>query len=521
MNTFKRKALVAAVLAGVGVAGTAEAVYLNPNKTGQVLIYPYYTVQQAQGASWNTYLSVVNTTSAAKAVKVRVIEGKTSAEVLDFNLYLSPNDVWTAAIVPSDATTGASGRIITADASCTSPGNIGLAGQDFRNYQYLPTTVGGGGAHLPGTGLDRTREGYVEIIEMGILTGTWANAVTHNSAGVPNNCAVVTPSTASPVGLNEISAPTGGLMGTGTLINVTNGQDAGYKADALEAWSNVQQYSVPSLTTPNLGSASPAVSLVINAGGLNATSASMAATAYLTSFGAAALSGVPAGARAVASVYMHSAVMNEYVLDTTTQSNTDWVVTQPLKNLFVSSATAATPYTAVLTSSGACETVSFTYFNREERGATAAASDFSPPPPDLSPVNSLCWEANVISIRNGATHMPSGNVSGVLGSMNVTNINVTSGFQNGWAIMSFTGTNATLPAGMAGAAPTSSQVVLDQSTVAAAPITFTGAATFFGLPVTGFMVRNFRNGTLTCGTGNCQGNYGSLFSHSYRNLIRP
>ena len=88
MNTFKRKALFTAVLAGLGAAGTAEAVYLNPNGTGQVLVYPYYTVQSAGGNAWNTYLSVVNTTTRAKAVKVRVLEGKTSAEVLDFNLFL-------------------------------------------------------------------------------------------------------------------------------------------------------------------------------------------------------------------------------------------------------------------------------------------------------------------------------------------------------------------------------------------------------------------------------------------------
>ena len=51
MNTFKRKALFTAVLAGLGAAGTAEAVYLNPNGTGQVLVYPYYTVQSASGTA--------------------------------------------------------------------------------------------------------------------------------------------------------------------------------------------------------------------------------------------------------------------------------------------------------------------------------------------------------------------------------------------------------------------------------------------------------------------------------------
>ena len=67
MNTFKRKALFTAVLASVGAAGTAEAVYLNPNGTGQVLVYPYYTVQSTGTNAWNTYISVVNTTSSAKA----------------------------------------------------------------------------------------------------------------------------------------------------------------------------------------------------------------------------------------------------------------------------------------------------------------------------------------------------------------------------------------------------------------------------------------------------------------------
>ena len=138
MNTFKRKALFTAVLAGLGAAGTAEAVYLNPNGTGQVLVYPYYTVQSASGNAFNTYLSVVNTTTRAKAVKVRVLEGKTSAEVLDFNLFLSANDMWTAAIVPGATATDAA-RMITTDNSCTNPiGNlpVALGGEPFRNFQY-------------------------------------------------------------------------------------------------------------------------------------------------------------------------------------------------------------------------------------------------------------------------------------------------------------------------------------------------------------------------------------------------
>ena len=510
MNTFKRKALFTAMVAAVGAAGTAEAVYQNPNGTGQVLVYPYYTVQSANGNAWNTYISVVNTTGTAKAVKVRFLEGKTSAEVLDFNLFLSPNDVWTGAVVPSSSATGAPAMLITTDASCTSP-QVTASGatSTFRNFQYAG---GAGGSALPGTGLDRTREGYVEMIEMASLTGPTATAITH-VAGVPANCAAVQGATFLPPAADTL-APTGGMMGTGTLINVNSGNDVGYKADALEAFSNVAQYTFPTSTFPALDSATPAVSLVVNAGGLIGVSpaaASMGITAYLSDFSTATIP----GARATASVFMHAAVMNEYILDSGTGSATDWVITQPLKNRFVSNTAAIAPYTQTLTASGACETVAFQYFNREEQGAAAQGTDFSPIPPGASP-NSICWESNVLSIRNGSSNL-STNASGVLGSVNNTNINVTPTFQNGWANLLFTGTNAT---GVGLVAPAGSRVTLNQ-TAPLAPAIVAGGATFQGLPVTGFMVRTFVNGTLNCGTAACQGNYSALFKHSYRNTITP
>ncbi len=124
MKTFKKKVLVSA-LAGasvLGLAGTAQAVNVNPDGLGQVLIYPYYTVRDAKdGAEFNSLLSVVNSTASGKAVKVRFLEGKNSKEVLDFNLFLSPHDVWTTAVVPT-AEGGASLKI--SDTSCTVPNNL-------------------------------------------------------------------------------------------------------------------------------------------------------------------------------------------------------------------------------------------------------------------------------------------------------------------------------------------------------------------------------------------------------------
>src|SRR5947199_8764805 len=122
MNTFKKTTLYTA-LAGIGalgMAGTASAVHVNPNGLGQVLIYPYYTVNnQSVGKPFSSLLSVVNSTASAKAVKVRFLEGKNSVEVLDFNLYLSPRDVWVAGIEPAGIAPGSGAGIYTNDKSCT------------------------------------------------------------------------------------------------------------------------------------------------------------------------------------------------------------------------------------------------------------------------------------------------------------------------------------------------------------------------------------------------------------------
>ena len=160
MNTFKRKSLYAALagLGALGATGAAQAVNVNPDGLGQALIYSYYTTQGAGTggtiAPYNSLLSVVNSTNSGKVVKVRFLEGKNSKEVLDFNLWLSPHDVWTAAIVPE----GAGATLKTADLSCTTP-PIPANGQPFTNIKFSEDAAG--------TGLDRTKEGYVEIIEMG------------------------------------------------------------------------------------------------------------------------------------------------------------------------------------------------------------------------------------------------------------------------------------------------------------------------------------------------------------------
>jgi hypothetical protein len=177
---------------------------------------------------FNSLLSVVNSTASAKAVKVRFLEGKDSREVLDFNLYLSAHDVWTAGVLPTSDGAG----VVTFDKSCTVPvvSSTVSSPTPFVNYAYTGTNADGGD-----TSLDRTREGYVEIIEMGDVTGATATAATHVGGVPPCTAAALI----APIAPTNTVLGTGGLFGTMTIINVNASAETGYDAVALEAFRTV------------------------------------------------------------------------------------------------------------------------------------------------------------------------------------------------------------------------------------------------------------------------------------------
>ena len=63
---------------------------------GDLLFYPVYL---ADGSGWETKISVINTSNDLSTVaKVVIRGGKNSQELLDFFIYLSPDDMWTAKI---------------------------------------------------------------------------------------------------------------------------------------------------------------------------------------------------------------------------------------------------------------------------------------------------------------------------------------------------------------------------------------------------------------------------------------
>jgi hypothetical protein len=488
MNIFKKKSLYLAV-AGVSAlgAGSASAVTLNADGLGNVLLYPYYTVRETSaGNAYNSLLSVVNTTASAKAVKVRFLEGKNSREVLDFNLYLSHNDVWVAAVIPTADGAG----IVTPDNSCTDP----AVSQDENNPNAFVNFAYVGSADDPANDdLDRTREGYVEIIEMGTMYGYGEFVATH-VAGVPRNCGYLRASG----GANAdrwTTVPSGGLFGSMTLVNVGTGVDFGYDPVALSQFAGRQLWFAPGDVKPQLSDADP-VSLVIDA------TDQFSAGAYLTSWGT-----VP-NVDPVSAVLMHDNVYNEFVLDKGTGSKTDWIVTMPTKTYYYSGVSdkelkVIKLFQRNFKSIGACDDVSIVRYDREERTVKTPGS-FSPPAPTVK--DSLCWEANVITF----------NSSNVFGSKNVANLTTT--FENGWASLSFlTIASSVGPIPYSAAAHQLGGSLTTIVQLLTGQTTSTPSATYFGLPVIGFAAWTFSNGNV----GGVLSNYGGNYIHKYTREVLP
>jgi len=491
MNTFKHKSLYAALagLGALGATGVAQAVSVNPEGLGQVLIYPYYTVRTVptglvgSDAAYNSLLSVVNSTGSAKVVKVRFLEGKNSREVLDFNLYLSAKDVWTTAIIP---TTDGAG-IFTADKSCTVPkvSTSSSSPTGFVNYAFSGSSDDKGG-----TSLDRTREGYVEIIEMGDVIGSTATTATHVNGVPPCTDSLLV----EPVAPTNTVPGSGGLFGSLTLINVLKGEDFGFDPTALDGFSTTALWFPAGDIRPTLANVNPKTSVTV--AGFNV---------YVTPNWPDLAPGNPVDP--VSAVIMHNNVYNEFVLDVSTNSATDWVVTFPTKReyVFAGSGVAQKLFQSNFTASGSCDEVTVTQYDREERTIVSQTS-FSPPPPTQT--DALCWEANVLSyVYPSSASTPA--ASTVLGSKNYSVVKTD--FVNGWVALAFNVTSTGRH-----------QLVGPGSTIFD---TRTGgtigslSTTFNGLPVIGFAATIFENGTLTSGGVAIQSNYGGNFNHKFTKSI--
>jgi hypothetical protein len=312
---------------------------------------------------------------------------------------------------------------------------------------------------------------------MGTFTSTETVAVTVTHVGGTPDC---TPShmTDSLV-FSEIFSNSGGLFGGMTLINVANGTDFTEDAVALDnfAGGGFFFFQPAGVTTPDLTFADPPISQVLAGNNV-----------FTSTWGAST-------ADPVSAVLIHDHVMNEYVLDAPTKSGTDWVITFPTKRFYIETGTGSAKQQLFQRNfndgAGSCDDVSLNIYDREER-TTSTPVTFSPPPP--TPGNSICWEAKLITFNN----------SNVLASFNTANINT--GFEHGWLNLGF------FPQSLTGARHTLGNSNTSVTTINSGTSSGT-IATYFGLPLIGFMVESFTNGTLVVGGVNVLSNYGGNFVH--------
>jgi hypothetical protein len=451
---------VGAVLGTLSLLPSAQAVNLATDGLGQALIFPYYTTR----SGWNTLFNITNTSNQVVVIKVRFHEGYNSRDVFDFNVVMSPFDVWNGTLSNG---TGNVPSFSTSDRTCTVPA-IPAGGQLFQGSGANGTLAYTGAAADGGpTTTDRMREGYVSVVMMGTspVTGLAANAV-HNAAGVPANCAALRSAFAlsgtTIAGLRAAfpNYAVNPLKGAFSLVNAENGWNAGGEAVTLANFSTVPLITAQlppdrvanvftdSFHEPDLNSGNTPGQVLL----ANGTPVSELATP---------------GVAAVSFVLNRASVVNQWAnLDAAPPANpwdvrSDWVVTFPTKRFHVDTAShqfagqatgrpglpGATPalfppFSRVFSAGQSCDDVNYTIYNREEQLIIRLDEPvFSPAP--STPGNQLCEEVNVLTFGAGDTvtnvlksPMGNGTLSG--------NVPELPG-PNGWMQLNFRNAAGTLP----------------------------------------------------------------------------
>ena len=501
---------IAAMIGGLGFAGAASAVVLNGTATptattlgatdakafelsnggvGHNLIVPYFTAQDGN----MTVLHLTNTdVKNGKAVKVRFRGAANSDDILDFQVLLSPGDVWTGAV-----TAGADGvaQLTTADGTCTVPTLTKGVAQSFDTRRLQ-------GSLSAADKAAGTREGYVEIFNMadipdldvyGSPAGKSAlfKAIKHVGGVAPCTASVIdtalletayTEPTAAAAGF---ATPTTGLMGDWYIINVAKTTTFSGGATALTAVSApgvagrgnfvlFPQLSA-SVGSPDAYTADPALRTVpANVGTTKVVGGAVGTLPanYTLPVVEAAYYDLPdlstpylipantpitaAGAATQAELLTKQlsvkSITNQYANDASITAKTDWVFSMPTRRYSVAMDYRATTPVRVFTP-GILNGKAFFYtgntavdagkicvnsdgqsfFDREETTKSSGAV-FSPGSVDKT---RFCGETSVLSFADAGTS--------VLGATVARQDTGSSAYVNGWSVISTTNGGAGLP----------------------------------------------------------------------------
>lgn len=497
---------IATLIGGLGLAGAANAgVSLDGNDVagqltpttatrlafsntgvGHIVLVPYFSTQNGNA----TLLSLTNTDIVnGKAVKVRFRGAANSDDIFDFQVFLSPGDVWTANI--SQGADGRS-RLVTTDRSCTLPANVN---QSFV-LDRLPATF---------SAADRaaqTREGYIEIFNMAdVRPGTALFTATKhvngvapcgsNAAGLAAlNALLVDPANETAAFNLGFDTPTTGLTGGWTIINTAGASVAwSAKASALLAADaagapargrlvfSPQTSEVVAGTVINNLTNDPLLRNPLSAVAL--TSRVIAANFDLPDLstpytGVGPINEVSPSLQAnqVSGSFAVANVVNEYLTDTTIAASTDWTFSSPTRRYAVALDYSATPFNVIFSTAvdtgaagavgNAVDSLYYTPANTSRgTGANANLICVFPSPlgqnitsfdrEEQTPIGGfvispgtatrlqLCGETSVLSFNAGGVAAAS-----VLGAT-IARTDIDATYRDGWANIPTTGIGNGLP----------------------------------------------------------------------------
>jgi hypothetical protein len=441
MRLPKKLARFSACAVALALASSGVAVQLSTNGEGEALILPYYTVRNGSA----TLISIVNASDSGKGMSLLVNEGKNNAVVRQIDLYLAKGDVWTGALV--DAVNGP--RLISVDTGCAA-WRIPIEGAPFSNGAYTTDAA-------PLRSLDRTKEGYIEIIELASLVpGSPTDRDITPDASGRRNCALI--SNAS-IRLNaaDYRPGSGGILASATIVSAS--MSTSYQAIALNGLGRT----------------------VLDPGGANIRSLAGDATSNkafihetdpsgVSRYIVAEFDGLLGPYDAVQAVLMQASISGEYTTDEVFA--TDWVLTMPTKRQAVNRPSPVRPpFQNIWNGTNenatplgtACDDMTYRLQDREAKLVSTTATVSS----------QLCWASNVVSVKpstGNATSSP-------LASINASSMMVSSP-GSGWGTIDLTG--AAVHKLVSNANSRIYTFALDGSTSVK-----TGPITFHGLPVVG------------------------------------
>ncbi len=345
-----------AIAALLACAAPVDAMHLAPDRRGEVLVFPYYSVN----GGLQTLISVVNTTDAGKAIAVNFREGSNSRITQRLYLYLAPHDVWTGAVFAAGMFDVG---LVTQDPSCTVPAIFHGSGlpalpNGARYLQFSSAGYIGANADAAWNLANRNYEGHFEMIEMGEVTDTTRSslaAIRPGEAGMPLNCSQIEDAWRLDLGAErgywalrdpntDISSPTGGLYGFAAVVDVLDGVMFGYAADAISGFSAAPLHFPPSGIAPDLASA--VADVVAQQNGI-------AVDLVIGDQWEQLRFPVDRAIDAVSALFMADAIHNDYVTAASLGADSEWVLSFPTKRHYTDlpSPPALAPFPRVFGSS--------------------------------------------------------------------------------------------------------------------------------------------------------------------------